>query len=66
VIHFGHTDYQQFRDSTPIKAFKHLNHGDRKRQDNYLKRAKGITDKYGNLTWKDPESANYYSIKYLW
>ena len=26
----------------------------------------GIKDKKGNLTYKNPESANYYSVRLLW
>jgi len=32
----------------------------------YLKRAKGIVDQEGNLTYNDKSSANYYAINYLW
>ena len=26
----------------------------------------GIKNKQGELTWKDKNSANYYSVRYLW
>jgi len=64
TIHFGDKRYSQYKDS--IGKYSSLNHGDKKRRDRYLKRAKGIRDKEGNLTWKNKESPNYYSIKYLW
>ena len=38
----------------------------KKRRDAYIKRAKGIKDKNGNLTYLDKASPNYYSVKYLW
>lgn len=65
-IHFGDLNYQHYEDKTPLKLYSNLNHLDKKRRNNYLKRAKGILDKNGNLTYKNIESPNYYSIKYLW
>ena len=55
IIHFGDSRYQDFRQ-----------HKDEKRRTSYLKRAKGIRDKNGNLTWKDKNTPNYWSIRYLW
>ena len=55
LIHFGDSSMQDF-----------TQHRDKKRRASYLARAKGIKDKSGKLTWKDKNSANYYSIKYLW
>jgi hypothetical protein len=66
LINFGDSRMQQFKDSTGLGLYSHLDHGDSKRRKSYLARAKGIKDKNGNLTWKNPESANYYSVKYLW
>jgi len=65
-IHFGALGMQQFKDSTGLGLYSNLNHGDQKRRERYLARAKGIKNKQGKLTWKDPESANYYAVKYLW
>jgi len=65
-IHFGQKNYQHFEDTTPLKLYTSLNHYDVKRRESYLKRAKGIKNKDGKLTWKDKNSANYYAIKYLW
>jgi hypothetical protein len=64
LIHFGDRNMQQFKDKTGI--WKSKNHGDNKRRDSYLARAKGIKDKSGNLTWKDPSSPNYHSLRILW
>ena len=66
TIHFGDIRYSQFKDSTGLGLYTHLNHGDKERRKKYLARAKGIKNKDGKLTWKDPESSNYYSIKFLW
>ena len=66
TVHFGDMRYDQYRDSTPLQLYSDLDHLDEKRKENYLKRARGIKDKNGNLTYLDPFSSNYYSIKYLW
>lgn len=55
LIHFGHTDYSDY-----------TQHKDLERRKNYLARAKGIKNKNGKLTWKDPFSANHWAIKILW
>jgi hypothetical protein len=65
-IHFGDSRAEQYEDKTGLGLYSHLNHYDKKRRTNYLKRAKGITDKYGNLTYLDKNMANYYSVNYLW
>jgi len=66
LIHFGASDMEQFKDSTGLGLYSHKDHGDNERRKRYLARAKGIKDKNGNLTWNNPETANYYSVKYLW
>lgn len=55
VIHFGDSRFKDF-----------TQHKDKKRQTNYCKRASGIKDKNGKLTKNNKESANYYSMRYLW
>ena len=55
LIHFGDNRYQDFRQ-----------HKDEKRRQSYLKRAKGIKNKKGELTWKDKNTSNYWSVKTLW
>ncbi len=65
-IHFGDKNYEQFEDSTPLKLYKNQNHYDPERRKLYLKRAMGIKDKHGNLTYLNKESPNHYSVKYLW
>jgi hypothetical protein len=64
LIHFGDTRYQQFKDS--IGEYKNLDHGDETRRKRYLKRAKRIKNKKGELTYKNKNSPNYYSVKFLW
>ena len=66
TIHFGDVKMQQYRDTTGLGLFSHLNHNDETRRKSYLSRAKGIRNKAGDLTWQDKNSANYYAVKYLW
>ena len=54
-IGFGDKNYKDF-----------TQHKDPERRRRYLARAKGIKDKEGNLTYKNKNSANYFSVKYLW
>ena len=54
-IHFGSTKYADY-----------LIHQDKERRDNYIRRAKNIVNKQGELTYNNPESANFWSIYLLW
>lgn len=64
TIHFGARSMDHFRDKTGI--WKSKDHGDDKRRKSYLARSKGIKDKNGKLTWKDPTSPNYHAVRILW
>jgi len=64
TIHFGNPNYQQFKDKTEI--WSKLDHNDTQRRKNYLARAKGIKNKAGKLTYKDPLSPNYHAVNILW
>ena len=55
LIHFGDSRYKDF-----------TQHGDMKRRESYCKRSKGIRNKDGKLTYKDKDTANYWSRKVLW
>tara|TARA_R110000765_G_scaffold275564_2_gene373860 strand:+ start:237 stop:506 length:270 start_codon:yes stop_codon:yes gene_type:complete len=55
LIHFGDSSMKDF-----------TQHKDPKRRASYLARAKGIKDKQGNLTWKNKESPNYWSVRVNW
>tara|TARA_R110000822_G_scaffold65722_8_gene160862 strand:- start:205 stop:504 length:300 start_codon:yes stop_codon:yes gene_type:complete len=63
-ISFGQKGMGQYKDKGG--TYKSLDHGDKKRRASYLSRAKGIRNKKGDLTYKDKNSANYWSINYLW
>ena len=54
-IHFGSKKYPDY-----------LIHKDTERRDKYLRRAKSIVNKEGELTYNNPESANYWSVYLLW
>jgi hypothetical protein len=41
-------------------------HKDKKRRASFLARAKGIKNKKGELTYKDKNTANYWSVRFLW
>lgn len=65
-IHFGDKRYHHYKDSTPLKKYSHLDHNDKDRRDRYLKRALKIRDKNDRLTKDNPNSANFYALRYLW
>lgn len=65
-IHFGAKGMEQFKDSTGLGLYSHLDHGDEERRRRYLARASGIKNKKGELTLNNKESANFYSMRYLW
>lgn len=65
-IHFGHAFSEQFRDSTGLGLYSHLNHYDKERRRLYRARASKIVDKNGRLTYKNPMSANYWAYNFLW
>ena len=56
-VHFGDKRYGQYKDSTPLKAFKAADHGDPKRKENYYQR-------HGKEAKK--HSPKYFSHRYLW
>ena len=64
LIHFGDKSYQQYHDK--LGRYNMLDHWDPTRRLSYLARAKGIINSKGKLTYKDKNSANYYSVNYLW
>ena len=54
-LHFGSSQYPDY-----------LIHKDNERKEKYLSRAKKIKNKKGELTYKNPESANFWSYNLLW
>lgn len=57
TVHFGDNRYQQYKDSTGLGKYTHLNHGDAARRRRYYQRHGKNALKY---------SAKYFSHKYLW
>ena len=54
-VHFGSTKYADY-----------LTHKDKERREKYLTRATKIKNKQGQLTYNNPESANFWSVNLLW
>ncbi len=54
-VDFGDTRFQHFKDSTPLKLYSNMDHGDTKRLHNFYLRHKGNNGPAGLL-----------SKKYLW
>ena len=45
-LHFGHKDYPQYKDRTPLKLYAHKNHNTRKRMNRYYKRHSGVANRW--------------------
>ena len=58
ILSFGDKRYEHFKDL--IGSYSNLDHGDEKRRERYLKRAKGINKA------NDPYTANFWSVNFLW
>ena len=54
-LHFGSSQYPDF-----------LIHKDNERKEKYLSRVMKIKNKKGELTYENPESANFWSVNLLW
>ena len=71
-ISFGALGYQQFKDRTPLKLYKKLNHSNKKRQERYYGRfSKGIKNRKKAIEYEEKKSKGYYNAKilshiYLW
>ena len=44
-IHFGASDYQQFKDSTKLQAYSKKNHSNKERKRRYYLRHSGVENK---------------------
>lgn len=54
-IHFGDVRYQDY-----------TTHRDKNRRDSYRSRAAGIVNKYGQHTYKNKNSPNFWAYHLLW
>ena len=50
----------------PYNEGTYLDHGDKKIRDAWRKRHGKITNKYGEISYMNPESPEYYSWNILW
>jgi hypothetical protein len=70
-VHFGDKRYQQFKDSTGLGLYSHLDHGNKKRRENYFSRhSAGIKDKKKAIDYEWKKSgeitAKLLSHQFLW
>ena len=70
-IDFGDNRYQQYKDSTPLKLYRKLDHNDTKRRHNYFSRHSKIKYKRLALEKEIQKSNGQYNAKilshqYLW
>jgi hypothetical protein len=69
-VHFGHVDYQHYKDSVPVAqgggVWKHLNHLDPKRRKNYRTRHAGMVCKNGVQCISIKYSPAWFSYYFLW
>lgn len=70
-IHFGASDYQQYKDRTGLGHFTHKNHYTRKRMQNYFNRHSGTSHRGKAIEKEKKKSRGYYNAKilsheYLW
>lgn len=70
-IHFGASDYQQYKDRTPLKLYANKNHGTRKRMQNYFNRHSGTKNRKEAIALEKRKSNGCYNPKilsheYLW
>jgi len=70
-IHFGASDYPQYKDRTPLKLYAYKNHNTRKRMQNYFSRHSGTKNRTQAIKLEKKKSKGYYNAKilshiYLW
>ena len=66
IVQFGHKSYEQYKDQTPLRLYKHLDHGDERRRENYRKRHGGIRLKNGGKAVDAKYSPAWFSYYFLW
>lgn len=57
IIHFGSRNHQHYKDTTPLRAFAHLDHNDPFRKARYYLRHKRDYSEF---------SADWLAKRYLW
>jgi hypothetical protein len=71
TIDFGASDYEQYKDRTPLQLYANKNHGSRKRMRNYFNRHSGTPIRENAIEKEKQKSNGYYNAKilsheYLW
>ena len=64
-IHFGASDYEQFKDSTGVGKYSSKNHGDSKRRKSYFLRHSGVQFKKDAVKKEVKKSNGTYTAKLL-
>ena len=64
-IHFGASDYEQFKDSTGVGKYSSKNHGDSKRRKSYFLRHSGVQFKKDAVKKEVKKSNGKYTAKIL-
>lgn len=65
-VSFGHQDYEQYKDNTPLKLYKHKDHLDKERRKQYRDRHMKILTFDGTPAYKVKYSPAWFSFYYLW
>ena len=69
-VHFGHQDYEHYKDTVPKKLggglWSNRDHLDTKRRTNYRKRHAAIKTKDGKYAYRVKYTPSWFSYHYLW
>ena len=65
-VHFGDNRYQQYKDSTGLGLYSHLDHGDKRRRAMYFQRHSDVGKKKAALRKTKKNTPKWFSHKYLW
>lgn len=65
-VSFGSRTGKIFKDSTPLKLYKHLEHNDQNIRKAWKARHSAIKLKDGTPAYLDKEQSSYYSYNFLW
>ena len=60
---FGAKKYEHYKDSTPLKLYKNLDHNDKTRLDSFQKRFEPLKK---SQKWKQNYTPLFFSWSYLW
>ena len=69
-VHFGHRDYEHYRDAVPRRLggglWSHLDHGDERRRASYRSRHGAVRTRIGELAHRVELSPAWFSYYFLW